>query len=118
DTFDGGGGSRRRRATPEPRRVDSQDTPVRGDQRAAGKTQIDVQIQAHEMINYTALPGAPCPADCADAAETGAHSLSAGSPNSENEMPDLERIRLIDNVGCARRLIELERRKICARAAP
>src|SRR5262245_11901784 len=70
------------------------------------------------MINYTALPGAPCPADRADAAETGAHSLSTGSPNSENEMPDLELKLLIDNAGCARRLIDLERRKICARIAP
>src|SRR5215510_11323395 len=118
DTVDRHGGNRQRRATPQTRRVDSQDTSVCGDQRAAGKTQIDVQIQAHEMINYTALPGAPCPADRADAAETGAHALSAGSPDSENEMPDLERIRLIDNVGCARRLIDLEHGKICARIAP
>src|SRR5215813_14160480 len=118
DTIDRHGGNRQRRATPQTRRVDSQDTSIRADQRAAGKTQIDVQIQAHEMINYTALPGAPCPADRADAAETGAHALSAGSPDSENEMPDLERFRLIDNVGCARRLIDLERRKICARVAP
>src|SRR5262245_19999879 len=118
DTIHRHGGNRQRRATPQTRRVDSQDTSVCGDQRAAGKTQIYVQIQAHEMINYTALPGAPCPADRADAAETGAHALSTGSPNSENETPDFELIRLVDNVSCARRLIDLERRKICARIAP
>src|SRR5262245_52212560 len=118
DTIDRHGGNRQRRATPQTRRVDSQNTSVCGDQRAAGKTQIDVQIQAHEMINYTALPGAPCPADRADAAETGAYAISTRSPNSENKTPNLELIRLIDNVGCARRLIDLERCKICARIAP
>src|SRR4030095_587101 len=108
------GGNHQRRATPQPRRVDSQDTSIRADQRASGKTQVDVQIQAHEMINYTALPGPPFPADRADAAQTGAHALSTGSPNSENKTPYLKRVRLIGDVGRARRIIDLERRKICA----
>src|SRR5215470_11165394 len=98
DTIDRHGGNRQSRASPQTRRVDSQDASICADQRAAGKTQIDAQIQADEMINYTALPGAPRPADRADTAETGAHALSTGPPDSENEAPDLELIRLIDNV--------------------
>ncbi len=115
DAIDRRGRHRDGRRARERRRVDAEH-PARGiDERPAGEPVVDRDVEANELIDLAAVPGAPGRADGRDDAECRGDRVS-GATEREGELADVERVA-DERRRSRRRVVELEHDEVGPRVA-
>src|SRR5213075_175231 len=92
DAIDGDIRDCQRCAAGERRTVDAEHRAIGVDERAAGESVVDGEVQPNESVDLTPAPRPPLVADGADDAEAGADAVVAGPTDGQHETADSQRV--------------------------